>query len=142
MMAMIRSRDLRAALVVLLVLARASVGAAAPSDGPMAKVAPELQALYEAYLVAQGRGAQLVPVTPWVMVVEGRVIIDAVASGEVNDLKADLVALGMQQAASAGRIVSGQLPISAIGAMAALPSLRFARAAMSSTHQGTPGGVR
>jgi hypothetical protein len=40
----------------------------------------------------------------------------------------------MQGAVSAGRIVSGQLPISQIPAMAALPELRYARAAMSTTH--------
>jgi hypothetical protein len=63
-----------------------------------------------------------------VRVIDDRVLVDAVASDDVNALKADLVSLGMQQAVAFGRIVSGQLPISAIPAMAALPSLNFARA--------------
>lgn len=58
-------------------------------------------------------------------------IVDAVAAGDVVDLRRALVALGMRQTATAGRIVSGQLPIAAIPAMAALPSLRFARAAVT-----------
>jgi hypothetical protein len=37
--------------------------------------------------------------------------------------------LGMQQAIAFGRIVSGQLPISAIPAMEGVSSLKFARAA-------------
>ena len=66
---------------------------------------------------------------PLVRVVDDRVVVDAVASGDVNALKSDLISLGMQEAVAFGRIVSGQLPISAIPAMAALPSLNFARPA-------------
>jgi hypothetical protein len=112
----------------------AAIASAAPAAGDqMAKVSPELKALYQAYLATQGTGAPLVPPNPRVRVVEDRVVIDAVASGSVGDLQAQLVALGLQKAAHAGRIVSGQLPISAIAAMAALPDLAFARAAMSMT---------
>ena len=111
------------------------VASAAPAAGDrMVKVSPQLQALYQAYLATQGTGAPLVPPDPLVRVVDGRVVIDAVASGNVDDLKAELVALGLQRAAQAGRIISGQLPISAIPAMAALPDLAFARAAISMTH--------
>lgn len=56
-------------------------------------------------------------------------MVDAVASVDANVLKVDLVSLGMQQAVAFGRIVSGQLPISAIPKIARLPSLKFARAA-------------
>jgi hypothetical protein len=100
----------------------------------LAKVGPELRALYEAYTAAHERGDALVLHDSLVRVVEDRVIVDAVASDGVEALKARLVALGMQGAVSAGRIVSGQLPISQIPAMAALPELRYARAAMSTTH--------
>jgi len=99
----------------------------------MAKVGAELQALHESYLTAQKTGAPLKSPSPFIRLVDGRVVIDAVAAGDVAELKADLVALGLRHAASAGRIVSGQLPVSAIPAMAALPSLRFARAAMMTT---------
>lgn len=78
---------------------------------------------------------------PRMRVVEDRVLIDAVAANDVNDLKAHLVALGMRNAEVAGRIVSGQLPIAAIPAMAALSSLTFARAAMTAPHGGAGGEV-
>jgi hypothetical protein len=110
--------------------------------GPMTKVGPELQSLYEAYRTAQQTGRPFVSTNPLVPVVDGRVTIDAVASGDVDDLKKDLVALGLDHAASAGQIVSGRLPVSAIAAMAALPSLRFARAAMSMNQGGGGQGVR
>jgi hypothetical protein len=45
-------------------------------------------------------------------------VVDAVASGDVDMLKSDLIALGTQQAVALGRAVSGQLPIDAIAAAA------------------------
>jgi hypothetical protein len=116
--------------------------AAPPSaDGQLTKVGPELRALYEAY--REGRATGTAPrLNPNLPVVGDRVVIDAVASNRVEDLQADLVALGMQGAVSAGRIVSGQLPIENIPAMAALPSLQFARAAISATQGGAGRGVR
>ena len=97
----------------------------------MSKVAPELTSLYDEYssYLASHSAKPFQPANPLVRVIDSRVVVDAVASGEVNVLKADLVSLGMQRAVAFGRIVSGELPISAIPAMAALPSLNFARAA-------------
>ena len=97
----------------------------------LSKLGPELAALYDEYSVAlaSDRGAPLHSTNSLVHIIEDRVIIDAVASGDVDTLKADLVSLGMQQAVSFGRIVSGQLPIAAIPDLARLPSLNFARAA-------------
>src|SRR5678815_4307459 len=57
-------------------------------------------------------------------------------SGDVNALKADLESLGMQNAVAFGRIVSGQLPVSAIPAAARLTSLRFARSVVAVTSAG------
>jgi len=116
--------------------------AAPPSADPLlAKVGPELRALYEA--VREARATGTTPrLNPNLRVVGDRVVVDAVASNRVEDLQADLVALGMQGAVSAGRIVSGQLPIENIPAMAALPSLQFVRAAISATQGGAGRGVR
>jgi hypothetical protein len=104
----------------------------------MSKVGPELISLYEQYssYVASHNAGTFRSNDPLVRVVDDRVVIDAVAAGDVNALKADLVSLGMQQAVAFGRVVSGQLPISAIPAMAALPSLNFARAASASMQRG------
>jgi len=98
--------------------------------GKMSKVGPELMSLYDQYssYVKSHNAGAFQPTDRLVRVIDDRVLVDAVASDDVNALKADLVSLGMQQAVAFGRIVSGQLPISAIPAMAALPSLNFARA--------------
>jgi hypothetical protein len=97
----------------------------------MSKVAPELAALYNEYssYLASHKAGVFRSNDPLVRVIDDRVVVDAVASGDVNALKSDLMSLGMQQAVAFGRIVSGEIPISAIPAMAALPSLNFARAA-------------
>jgi hypothetical protein len=113
-------------------------------DGPLAKVDPYLTVLYHEYVssLAQHGGAAFTPSNPPLRVGEGRVVVDAVASGDVRALQADLEALGLQGAVAVGRLVSGQLPIAAIAGMAALASLQFARPAYAITHVGplSPGG--
>jgi hypothetical protein len=64
------------------------------------------------------------------------VVIDAVASGEVQALRADLVFLGMDDAVAFGRIVSGHLPIRAIPAIARLESLQSASSTVPITNAG------
>ena len=108
----------------------------------MTKIGPELIALYDEYssYIASGKRGGFKSSSPLVRLVDDRVVIDAVASGDPNVLKSDLEALGMQQAVAFGRVVSGQLPIVAIRPMAELPSLNFARAA-TAVLQGTPRSV-
>jgi len=122
-------------LLVLSLTPLMGVGAAPAHDRVGAKLAPELRALYEAYRVARDSGRPVMSPDPAIPIVEDRVLIDAVASGDVGDLRRSLVDLGMREAVTAGRIVSGQLPIAAIPAMAALAELRFARAAISTTRR-------
>ena len=126
-------------LYLMLALSLISSASCTPTSAPtteakvreISKVAPELAALYNEYssYLASHKAGVFRSNDPLVRVIDDRVLVDAVASGDVNALKSDLVSLGMQQAVAFGRIVSGQLPISAIPAMAALPSLNFARAA-------------
>jgi hypothetical protein len=115
-------------------------GAQATGDksGRAAKVAPELIALHDEYAsyLASDRARVFRPSNPLVRVIEDRVAIDAVASGETSALQADLMALGMRGAAAFGRVVSGELPISSIPAMAELTSLNSARAATGLVHGG------
>jgi len=120
-----------AALISTASCVQGCVHEAAVKSERRSKVAPELAALHDEYssYLASHRAGVFRSVDPLVRVIDDRVLVDAVASDDVNVLKADLVSLGMQQAVAFGRIVSGQLPISAIPAMAALPSLNFARAA-------------
>ena len=106
------------------------------------KIAPELIALHEEYAshLGSGRKEPFRSDNQLLQIVDSRVVVDAVASVDASVLKADLEALGMQQAVAFGRIVSGQLPILAIPSMATLPSLNSARAA-SAILQGGPRSI-
>ena len=105
----------------------------------MAKLTHNLVLLHTQHAdrLAQRSAASFSSSDPLLTLVNDRVVIDAVASGDVNVLKSDLVSLGMQQPVSFGRIVSGQLPISAIPRAAGLASLRFAQSAAAMTHVGS-----
>jgi hypothetical protein len=86
--------------------------------GPMAKLTPNLVNLHaqHTFHLAQRGAARFISGDPLITSFNDRVLVDAVASGDINVLKADLVSLGMQRAVSFGRVVSGQLPIAAIPA--------------------------
>jgi hypothetical protein len=108
---------------------------AAAKEQRASKIAPELIALHQEYAAHLAASSQ----EPFrsrnklLQIVDGHVIIDAVAAGETSALRGDLTALGMRNAVSFGRMVSGQLPIAAIPQLAKLPSLAFARAAVATT---------
>ncbi len=100
-------------------------------------VPTDLESLHGEYVVhKQWSSTPFRPANTLLSVVADRVMIDAVASGNVDALKADLQALGMQDIVVFGRTVSGRLPMSAIGALSALPDLRFARPALATKHVG------
>lgn len=135
-----QSRVVRGPIYLLLVVALlAYAGGCTMSDaqstgnkaGWTSKVAPELITLYDEYsnYLASGKSGVFKFTNSLVQVIDDRVVIDAVASGDASVLEADLESLGMQHAVAFGRVVSGQLPILAISRMATLPSLNFARAA-------------
>ena len=128
-----RSLFIFALFLLLAILVDGFALAQTRKDGPMAKLRQSLVALHQQFSAvnAQGRALPFRSNDPLVRTVEDRVMVDAVASGDANVLKTELEALGMQQAVAFGRVVSGQLPISAIPTMAALPSLNFARASAS-----------
>src|SRR4029079_5799550 len=91
--------------VLLICLGGRPASAQNAKNGPMAKLAHSLVNLHEQYTTyLSQRGA--VPFSssdPLVTVVDQRVVVDAVASGDPNVLKADLESLGMQQAVAFGR---------------------------------------
>jgi hypothetical protein len=125
-------------VMALCILASGHAWAATGKEGRWAKVDPALTKVYEAQeaYLAQGGGAAFTPSNPLLRIIEGRVVVDAVASDDVHALQADLEALGIQEAVAFGRIVSGQLAIAAIEDMAALASLQFARPAYATTNVG------
>ena len=128
--------------VAVLLSSNSSSGAFAQSpvgkDGPFSKVGGHLSELYKEHQSAQsqGKGDGYVPGRDFLPVTKDGVVIDAVASDDAGELLADLEALGLQNGAAFGSIVSGRLPVSAIEKMAALDSLRFARPSYMTTNVG------
>jgi hypothetical protein len=114
-------------------------GGAASAATTGSKVSAALMALHaeHAAQAAQASGLPFTSNNPLVRVVEERVIIKAVADGDVDTLKAALSALGMQNAAVFGRVISGELPIPAIPALDGIGSLRFARPSLAIRHTGS-----
>jgi hypothetical protein len=100
-------------------------------DGPLVKVGLDLATCFEENRVTQANTQRSwsAPGDTMLQVAGGRVLVNAIASSSTPRLVADLKALGMHVTATAGRVVSGWLPMSAIPAAAHLGSLNFARAA-------------
>ncbi len=128
-------------VLVIFLVCLAGVPAPAQTDknGPMAKLTYSLVKLHNQYVtyLAQRSAAQFSSGDSLITLVDDRVVVDAVASEDVNVLKADLESLGMQQAVAFGRIVSGRLPVSALRAAAGLASLVFAQPAVAMTNAGS-----
>jgi hypothetical protein len=103
------------------------------------KIPHNLMALYDRYSshLAQSTAPSFTSDDPSVRQIDDYVVVDAVASGDVENLKADLTSLGMQGAVAYGRMVSGYLPISSIPTASALTSLKFVQTAKAVTHVGS-----
>jgi hypothetical protein len=102
-----------------------------PSSTPP-KISPDLLELYEVYRAAPARGEGVSPERGQLRIVGDRVLIEAVAAGDVSALETDLIALGLRHAAAFGRVVSGELPIAAIPSLQSLASLALARSSTPS----------
>lgn len=104
-------------------------------DGPLAKAGLDLLVLYHEYQAFQQRGDDTFsPSVAGSRVTDGHVAIDAIATVEARQLRADLQELGLKNAAAAGRVVSGRLPIDQIPALAQLESLRGVALSQVKTH--------
>ena len=108
------------------------------ADKRVTKVSGDLRSLHESYEEARRRGVDFRSDSPTLRVVDDRVAIDATATGDVGVLEADLVRLGLRGAASFGRVVSGEFPITAIPALETLPSLAFARPSVTIQRRSVP----
>mgnify|MGYP001226903735 CR=1 FL=1 len=109
-------------------------------DGPLAKVGLDLALLYYEWEAYRERGAEgdFTPSQSSMPVRDGGVTVDATAARDPAALQRELEALGMERAARAGRIVSGQLPIAAIPKAARLASLQAMYPARAMTHRAPP----
>lgn len=126
-------------LLSVVLLVWNSANAQTRKNTPWAKLSHSLVALHEQHAahLTERRSAPFKPAERLVTLADDRVVVDAISSGDVEVLKSDLEALGMQQAVAFGRVVSGQLPISQIPTAAELASLRFAQPAAATTRAGT-----
>jgi subtilisin family serine protease len=124
--------------IVIALAVLVGCGAAFAGSVGSGKTNRALTALYAEHAAhaAQQSGVPFASGNPLARVVNERVVIDAVADGDVPALEAALSALGMQNVAVFGRVISGQLPISAIPALEAIASLRFARPAAAARRVG------
>lgn len=107
---------------------------AAGGDGPLRRVGYSLAWLHRAYEAhrRQGKSAAAFASPVPGVTAQGRwVAVDAIARGNAASLRADLEALGLRNGATAGRLVSGRLPISAIDEAAGLQTLHTARPALA-----------
>lgn len=108
-----------------------------PDSSP---VAPELLALYERREEPAAADPDSPSMTGSPLVVrDGRVLVECAAQGEPGALATALAELGMTDTAVFQRMVSGWLPIDAIGDLEQLENLRFARPAVARTRPGSGG---
>ena len=129
-------------------------------DGPLARVGMELALLYHQHRADGPGGVQALSeasrgrtkrttegpsrrersrmATP--ISADGRLVtVDAVASDGAARLLTDLWRLGLENGSTAGNVVSGRLPISAIGEAAGLASLRGMMPSYATTTAGSVG---
>ncbi len=114
------------------------------TKGPYAAIGNDLENLYNINQNLSARGVSvtsnwnaLQAVNPFLNVNNGYVTIDAVAETSGDLLAADLVELGAINIAQDKRNLSASFPIGELADLAALPSLRFARASYSITNTGS-----
>lgn len=125
--------------------------ASSPKDGPLSSIGEDLATLYYQYKAGGTAGVRHLfggkarrhqapdaryhpPVSR-----NGRYVAVTAVATDPGALQPDLRALGLQQGASTGPVVSGRLPIPALGDAAQLSSLRGMVPAYAQTHVGRIG---
>lgn len=101
----------------------------AGKDGPMSRLGLDLALLYEQHRIHNADQPGTLFSVPHNMIMTSGdwVMVDVVATGDVNLFKAKLVGIGMQVRDVAGSLLEGSIPISALPQLASLGDLRFAR---------------
>lgn len=136
--------------ISLSMLAGAQLALAAPAapeqqlmdavkNGPHQKIGPWLANLYEEYQRARDKSAFRTR-NPVLRVQAGKVGVDLYASDAVR-LRQDLRRLGATNVRSVGALLSAQVPVRALGELAALASLEFASPAIARTRLASQGSV-
>lgn len=107
-------------------------GSLAKLDGPLLKVHLEF-----ADHQRTAPGTAFRPRNPFLKVDRGRILVDAHAATDANNLLADLDRLGMVKGSRFGDTVSGWLPLGVMRQAAALDSLRALSASIPMTNTGS-----
>lgn len=102
-------------------------------DGPAAKAGMNLLLLYHAHQSGEISGASSIDDGKGVQVENGRVTVDIVAVDQGEVLVQRISDLGGHNVAARGRVVSAQIPISAIREVAMLDELQQMRPARAAT---------
>src|SRR5262249_55814670 len=110
--------------------------AAAEGLKPATRISQDLADLVSPRSAASSVGTEEGVIEPSLVPVTDMVTIDAVASGDPQGLEAELIALGAEDTAIAGRMVSARIPVAAIPFLDGVASLQFARAAHRITNLG------
>lgn len=108
--------------------------AKADAPGQLKKIGPALEQVYKnkGQATAAGKKApDVARITP-----DGYVVVDSVAQKSTKALAAKLKSLGARNVSSYGRIVSAQVPVSALGSLDAASELAFARPVLATTDVG------
>lgn len=99
--------------------------------------------LFKAFLEYQAHrrrfpGTPFRPSNPLLRFARGRILVDAVASGDAWDLQEDLRGYGLRKVERFGQVVSGWLPLGAVKKALQLESVRFISASLRPlTHTGS-----
>ena len=127
------ARRLAAGLIILLMTAPGV--AMAQEDKPAGPVNQDLLDLLDEYNAFRDAypDSAFVPANSLLRIRDDRVLVDATASGDGEALRAELEALGLENGAVFGLVVSGWLPISAIAELANLQHLHAIRPAYLTT---------
>jgi hypothetical protein len=112
---------------------------AAGSGGVAAKLGPWLTSVHEEYQGSSNKRA-FRSRNPAIRVQGGLVGVDLYANDTVS-LQRSLTALGARNVKSHGPLVSAQVPVSALGQLAALPALRFAIPSLAKVRVASQGDV-
>ncbi len=105
--------------------------------GPMKKLGASLIQLHERFQAHRGTASAFQAADPSLIVNDGYVLVDAAAQGSAAGLLESMKRMGGKGLGVFGRMVSGWMPVGALGNMAKSTSLRTARASYYVTNAGS-----
>jgi hypothetical protein len=108
-------------------------------NGPLQKIGPWLENLYQEFQGTPNKKAFKTK-NPVLRVSDGKVGVDMYATNSAS-LQSSLKALGAVNIKAKGPLVSARVPVSALGSLAGLASLKFANPVLAMAHAASQGNV-